>query len=149
MTNGEYYKDTIEKFLSKHEKLAVKSGQPVTCMSIKCIECDLGTTYPFCYDEFIYWMYEEHPEKKNITLTKKQRLFCEMMSVGAEEGYLVKVPYNDLYYCEFKPERRNGDWYLPHGYGMSVPSWFVDFPFISTEDEEAWSLKELLKLHHE
>ena len=149
MTNFEYYKEEILKISNKGHTPMLHNGIPNgSCEECDCSisgTCDLYNTSD-CTAALLKWLYEEHIDKPK--LTKKERQFCELVETGwiARDG----DPDNIIWY-KGKPVKSNG---VPiwNFYGNTIDlnrTLNLDFSFITWEDEEPWSVEELLKLEVE
>lgn len=147
MTNFEFYKDIMQDIGSI--KFAVKlDGEIESCYQTKCTQCKFFNDRA-CSEQQLEFLYAEHKEQPK--LTKRERAFCEFV----ETGYIARDSEswdNDLYYYVNKPNRKSESWdYI----GSDLIS-FNDmnqikqisemFTFITWEDEEPWSIEDLLKL---
>lgn len=138
MTNFERYFDEVKKF----GYWGIKDGKPRMCDTIDCELCDFHNTTTPCMASFIKWLTEEFHEKKK--LTKKQRLLCEILG----SGWIIRGAANNLHYFSQKPQKRNEYWVIndvktfkSHIINTDI---LPDFPFIKWEDEEPYSVKEML-----
>lgn len=147
MTNYEFYKEEILQMcregdgvrvfaLANPNKLYKHNGNP--CCSCSC--------------ELLEWLYAEHVEKPK--LTKQERKFCELL----EDKDCWFVRDSDETLCLFvdKPYKEDGEdmWWadktgaaIMTGDDLSI--FEVKMTFIKWEDEEPWSVEELLKLEVE
>lgn len=140
MTNMEFYRDEIETIMDEGHCVAVTTnGVPVKChISLYCNECMLDGG---CRDNnLIKWLMSEHKVKP--TITARERHFLEFV----ETGWLARDDDSALWWFEKRPEKRGTLWDEVCSYfhvGEIVKN---IFPFIKWEDEEPWSVEELLKL---
>lgn len=148
MTNFEFYKDRIKELgtfnfaLDKNDKLH-------NCWDINCHDCifsdynnkDKGGK---CGERCVDFLYAEHREKHK--LTKKERLFCELVSTG----YIARDRDSDIYYYKNKPHKKGGIWddETESYFELAAlePGIKLKFDFISWNDEYPWSIDELLSL---
>ena len=137
MTNFEKYKDTILEIVNMGADIAKKNGRIITCDRILCSECDFSALHSdgHCIANMFEWLYSDG----SITLTKRERAFCEYM----DGGYIARDMSGDLYWHNYKPEKFENFWSTPEDFDQIE---HVDFDFIKWEDEEPWSVKHLLKL---
>ena len=151
MTNFEAYEEKIKSILAQNTSIAMVDGEIVECRGKSCIECKFSPMYEQdeepergCGTIMIRWLYEEYkPVKK---LTKKERKFCEML----ERGWFARDSNGTLYYYTNKPYKIDVYW----NYNMILgsvntstilnPNTFPHFNFISWDDEEPYSIEELL-----
>lgn len=142
MTNFEYYKDEILKMcregdgvrvfaLTNPNKLYKHNGNP-------CCSC-------FC--ELLEWLYSEYKERPK--LSKQERKFCELFE-GKDMWFAVD---KDCQFCIVyteKPTRRDFQWTGHHIQTTNIRDFIgAKFDFIKWEDEEPWSIEELLNLEVE
>ena len=85
MTNYEYFKDELidlfSNYNSQQSGIAVVDGRPVSCIGTDCGECELmGLNHHDCLPKRKVWLNAEHIEKPK--LTKKERMFCELVETG-------------------------------------------------------------------
>ena len=138
MTNFEkYHQEIIE-----HRYTAVKHGRLTHCCKTDCRECELQ-----CEDEppviaMIKWFAKEYKPPKP-TLTKRQRLLCELLN----DGWIARDLKGALWYYPVVPTKYEYTW---NNYRTDKPvgcidtDVFPDFPFIRWEDEKPHSVKEML-----
>lgn len=139
MTNFEkYHEEMIEK---KYK--AVKNGKPISCKRVGCSECELYDEGPTCTYSLLKWLAKEYKEPER-TLTKRQRLLCELLN----DGWIARDLKGALWYYPVVPTKYEYTW---NNYRTDKPvacidtDVFPDFPFIRWEDEEPHSVKEMLK----
>lgn len=98
MTNFEKYKDTILEIVNMGADIAKKNGRIITCDRILCSECDFSALHSdgHCIANMFEWLYSDG----SITLTKRERAFCEYM----DGGYIARDMSGDLYWHNYKPE---------------------------------------------
>ena len=142
MTNFEYYKDTILEMCNIGADLTVKNGELTRCTNTFCHDCDFHKN-DSCTASLIKWLYEEHIEQQK--LTKKERQFCELI----ETGYICRDNHCGLWWFKYRPNK-NGSKCWDNGCAMNcISNLPCKFSFIQWEDEEPWSVEELLKLEVE
>lgn len=142
MTNFEYYKDTIIEITNKRSMVAVVHNEPVLCKEIEsCTECQLNNGD--CHLNLIEWFCEEHKEQPK--LTKKERQFCELV----ETGWIARDVDDRLYHHKHLPHKSKNLWCHENYPRYNMNYYFLKFPFITWEDEEPWSIEDLLKLEVE
>lgn len=139
MTNFEYYKDEIEAL---GYDFSFTDNEIMECDADFCLGCKFAETSP-CAPDKIKWLYEEHIEKPK--LTKNERTFLEMANfkyvAREEDGYIY------AFYSKPKKDLEFGLWESKEEL-WSIDGLFKDckFSFIKWEDEEPWSVEDLLKL---
>ena len=79
---------------------------------------------------------EEYIEPKK--LTKRERAFCEY----AQSGYIVRDGYGYCIWHEGKPCKIDGSWHSPFRQTVIISTLFM---FVSYDDEEPYSVEEMLK----
>ena len=139
MTNFEkYHQEIIENGYT-----AVKGGRLAHCGETECCECDLHCGDELRSIKMIEWLAEEYKEPER-TLTKRQRLLCELLN----DGWIARDLKGALWYYPVVPTKYEYTW---NNYRTDKPvgcidtDVFPDFPFIRWEDEEPHSVKEMLK----
>lgn len=160
MKNFEYYQEEIKNITKRGYGVAVVDNKPVACGDIQnCKNCQLANVDAKwrCHLNRMEWLYEEHVEQpKKPKLTKKERLFCELV----ETGHIARTKNGHLYFYEshitkpYKIDNPNTNiWrHDAQSYFLSDESsnlFNLTFDFIKWEDEEPWSVKDLLKLESE
>lgn len=88
---------------------------------------------------------EEYKQSK-LKLTKRERAFCEVV----RDGYLARDETGSLYLYEHKPYKGYHLWLMDISPGSCVmvdryERFFPLFDFIKWEDEEPYSVKEMLE----
>lgn len=158
MKNFEYFEKEIKELAAKGCEIAVSKGKPCDCGKCACHDCDfyIGGDEYGCYDgNFINWLYEEHIEPPKISARTKK--FFETI----ETGWVTRDYGGSLFMFNVKP-RKNcmcvGEWAVGGnipigGYGArklyDYPFNFLTLDFIKWEDEEPWSVEDILKLEVE
>lgn len=150
MTNFEFYKDDI-KAVGYDFAIVARSGKFAYCLDEDelengCADCAFTKMYGPCDKLKIKWLYEEHEEQPK--LTKNERKLCEILN----ECYIARNVSGDLIAYEKRPIRVDNCWWK----AVSGIWWRLDitfgrfkdcnFSFIKWEDEEPWSVEDLLKL---
>lgn len=152
MTNFEFYKDEILKILTSDlYTFAIINNKIDKCLNFhSCEKCMFGKEKS-CRVAKLKWLYEEHVEKPK--LTKKERLFCELM----EHGWIVRDVFDYLHYHSHKPIKKEMiHWcHDPKFMGITNKKCFILadlygtndlFTFIKNEDSKPWSIEDLLQL---
>lgn len=149
MTNFEYYKEEILEITNKGYAVAVIDNKPMECPAITyCDECQFKSRIS-CMRDRMKWLYEEHVEKPK--LTKKERQFCELV----DTGWIARDYDEKLFFYQINKPCKNGTYWKTKGNRYQNLSQIMfmdidlDFTFITWEDEEPWSVEELLKLEVE
>lgn len=155
MTNFERYKDELAKLALEGRGAALVKGKPASCIEISCSACDffkrtkdgLSTCERKKIKEWAEFEYKEPPK-----LNEQERLFCKMI----KGGFLAKDKNGTLCWYEKEPSRENDSWANIHGakiinvsYDRGLRYLFkenLNFDFVKWEDEEPWSVKEILKV---
>lgn len=144
MTKFEYYKDTIEKLIKLGDgQVEVVNDRPRICRHLNCAVCDLNNgVLSDCKLEFVKWLLKEHIEKPK--LTKRERKLCEVL----ETGWIVAEKSGSVYWHSNLPIKGNYS-YESDGNSLYLNGAGFMFDFINFDDEEPWSIKDLLQLEVE
>lgn len=152
MTNFEYYKDDILDVIKRgYNACITKMDNVRPCVCTNCNDCIFTTAGNSCSRQLLTYLYEEHIEKPK--LTKKERMFCEVV----ETGWIARDKPGMLYiYHRRKPSKDlagSGVYWYNSIKGMTMSSadqidWVGTdiFKFITWDDEEPWAVEDLLKL---
>lgn len=141
MKNWEKY----EKEIKELNSLAFSKNRNTFgyCENTVCDNCDFDETGTDCIQKKINWLYKE----SKPTLTKDERAFCEMFCftdakwIARNEDGLLNLFY-------IKPYKTKTYW--DNGIINSMGAIdYAAFPFIIWEDEEPWSIADLLELEVE
>lgn len=151
MTNFEYYKDEILKYLSENNfaDMAVSwDGKILQCAECNCDNCVYKGKGKFCNEDLIIkWLYEEYKERKEpVTLTTFEK---ELLNKALQENYhyIVRDADSDLYVFSNKPIKEKDRDYWNSDYDWERFSTFIHaglFNFIKWEDEEPWKIEDIL-----
>lgn len=140
MTNFEYYKDQLKCMADNKEVLAMRAGKITACEDTSCEECDFNVK-GFCRATILQWLCEEH----NVTLTARE--YNILKAIG--EGYLTKDQDGKICVNVSKPEKYSAAW-ISSKKRMTAMFWSEElFNFIKWEDEEPYSIEEMLTWEHE
>lgn len=160
MTNFEHYKKEILNITDRGYNVAVVNNEPTACGYVQhCEECQLENKSEKwrCHLNRMKWLCEENVEQpKKPKLTKKERQFCELV----ETGWIARNKTGDLYFYEpheDKPYKLNSadttiwrhDAMICFLSDEECDLFHVPFSFITWDDEEPWSIEDLLKLEVE
>ena len=151
VTNFEFYKDEIINMISvpncAASSLAVVNGEPKRCGNTNCLTCEFtdghGRAFEGCTFKRKAWLYAEHIEKPK--LTKKERQFCELV----ETGWIARGCDGCLFHFVKKGEKLESAWKGCSDICIDKRFPGCEFSFITWDDEEPWSVEELLKLEVE
>jgi hypothetical protein len=154
MTNYEFYKEEIEMRYRNTTSFAVtKRGCIIDCKNISCDDCIFSNFnnsqnhWLNCGDRKMMWAVQERVEPPK--LTKQERKFCELLEekdIWFARQRNMTMPTIFIY----KPYKTTTCWH-----GNTIESCELRkhcnarFEFIKWEDEEPWSVAELLKLEVE
>lgn len=122
---------------------ALAHGRQIICVGFNCGQCEFRGS---CNRKRFKWAYDEYVDKPKLTV--KERDFCEL----AETGWIARDEDGRICYYEEKPIKQNEflSWTVMNSVGMYLKNKSkINFPFIKWEDEEAWSVEDLLKLEVE
>lgn len=148
-TNFEHYKDELLEIGKRNVGFAMKNGKFASCGATLCTECDWSMTKNngvHCRYSTLKWATEEYKEQPK--LTKKERLFCELM----EAGWIARDRNGRVFWFNKKPQKEAHCWYSSL-YTVQIlrleTCLNLQFPFIQWEDTEPWAVEDLLKLEVE
>ena len=137
-TNFEFYNEDIQKIINSKEircvvgAFADKIGTETTCPD-GCYQC---------YINLFKFLCAEHIEQPK--LTKRERAFCEIVQTGLiardEDGGI------HLFEKAGDPYKSDREWLMESEYGDYIRIKSDEFDFIRWEDENPWSIEDLLKL---
>lgn len=140
MTNHEAYKDELLELLLRRGGLAVVNGKPDRCCHGMCPSCEFGKKGNTCREDRLNWLYAKCNER-NLKLTKREWHLCKAI----ETGWIARNESGVLYRFEEKPRKSGDIWFHP-GIILSLRIVPDCFEFIQWQDEEPWSVEDLLKL---
>lgn len=140
MTNFEFWKGRLAEIAEENEDVAIFAGKPIECCRME--DCKNCYRHGNCTDGvLIKWLLEEHIEKPK--LTKKERMFCELV----ETGWITRDRNGAIWWGYKRPTKKVCSWI---GAGATLYAGAIaKFSFIKWEDEEPWSVEDLLKLEVE
>ena len=145
MINAEFYKEELRKIINEDGEIAVdkKTRKPIRCFGTECKDCYLYTIEGKndCGIKGYKWLLTEH--KEYPVLTKFQ---YELLNKAYEKGmqWLSRDSDCDLLMWVSKPEKTKHQWDSTDNCAL-IAKIFDDFNFIKWEDEEPWSIQELLE----
>ena len=146
MTNFEFYKDEILA-IEVMSTVAFSGGKIKNCNDTRCEQCLFSSKHngKVCSINLTNWLYSEYTPPKP-TITKQEFTLLSLM----KPGYIARDENNGLWWYSEKPQKCNCTWEAKaHGLGK-VNSKHINisdpFPFIKWEDDEPWSVEELLTL---
>lgn len=151
MKNFEKFEKEIMEIIKNGHTFAVVNGKPVNCMTATCNSCELQTNA--CFKDRYRWMFSEY--KEHPKLTKQERKFCELFE--GKDVWIAKDKSGALYLYDKKPHKGKelyDEIWEAHHYGNTMDGIVfqlaeMKFEFIKWEDEEPWSVEELMKLEVE
>lgn len=148
MTNFEFYKEEILNLINSGRVVAKANGKIVSCGATKCSDCDFKGN---CERNRFTWLYAEYFEKP--MLNKYERALCQALYTGWIARNLIS---NEVWWYEEKPIKDDECWYTKKKVGSGYINFSfysvmnanpkIKFDFIKWNDDEPWSVKELLKL---
>lgn len=145
MTNFEYFKDEIKAV--GFNFAMNECGELVSCNSyIDCDDCRFNKN-GFCTHHKIKWLYEEHKEQPK--LTKNERKLCGLLR---PYNYIARDKLGGVFVYAIKPSKNEETCIWddkPHALFSVSPFTDCNFSFIKWEDDEPWSVVDLLKLEVE
>ena len=146
MTNFEYYKDEIKKIAEAGNTIAVRDGKILACPAVRCNDCKFKNTndsFIPCGSRVLLWLHEEHKETPKLTA----REYNILKVIG--EGYLTKDQDGKIFVNVSKPEKYSAAW-ISSKKRMTAMFWPKElFNFIKWEDDEPYSIEEMLTWEHE
>lgn len=136
-TNMEHYRGEIEK---NEYSFAMVNGKLAKCYETSCVDCDFNTMR--CVRAKTEWLMS--PYKPEPVLTAREKHFVEF----AQEGWAARDKLGYVYVYQEKPFKHEDIWSVKNVKASAVIAGLKGdmFPFITWEDEEAWSVEELRKL---
>lgn len=148
MTNFEKYKDRIADLSNRNYAVAKVYGKLVACEIINdCGDCDFcNSPAENCSVNLMRWLLQEYKEVQK--LTKRDRLFCEIVQTGwicRDEGGLYYFKHSKP--CKIVEQWDADDCSIPYYTPLDVLN--LSFSFIKTNDDEPWAVEDLLKLEVE
>ena len=141
ITNFEKYKDEILSITDFGDNIAFVDGK--VCIRnhmIDCSDCSFGELNGMdtCYKNIVEWLCSY----TKPTLTRRERAFCEY----AQIGHITRDQNGQLFHAVELPIKEELAW---SGGVRCEHIEYVDFNFITWDDEEPWSVEDLLKLEVE
>lgn len=140
-TNMEHFRSEIEEIMARHKHFlpAVVDGKPIECEGLRCDKCMLYEATEPCSIHFVKWLLSEY--KPEPVLTAREKHFVEF----TETGWLARDEDGAInFYKSQRPVKVDMHW-RPFNPEIYMPD-CGDFPFITWEDEEAWSIERLREL---
>lgn len=142
MTNFEKYKDEILNISREGSLIGKKGNTLYSCRELSCEICDFSSGEGPCIGHFLKWCYKEYKEPAP-KLTKGEHGLCEYLKTG----YIARDLDDKLFFHTSLPMKNFNDW---SAYDYDFTQIKDDtFTFIKWEDEEPWSIEDLLKLEIE
>ncbi len=141
MTNYEKYKNQIIELTARGNCIGLLNGKIANCNSIHCVHCGFDKMED-CYNARRDWLNAEYIEKPK--LTQREWHLCKAI----ETGWIARNESGLLYRFEEKPSKSGEIWFHP-GIMLSLRIVPDCFEFIQWQDEEPWSIEDLLKLEVE
>ena len=114
----------------------------IRCQNKSCSECSIQEVLGLgdcALSDLAEQLLEPYEEPKK--LTKRERAFCEYV----QSGWIVKDDYGNAEWFEKYPARRERFWFKNVEVGAMCNIVNNLFSFIQWEDEEPYSVEELLK----
>ena len=148
MKNFEKFETEIMEIASCGSSVAVVKGVPQHCNKTDCKDCDFHGCKK-CMHRRYQWFYEEYKERPK--LNKYERALCEAL----QKGWIARDKADDFWYLyDNKPKKYEYVWKsigrtITQQIRMVSASPEIKFDFIKWEDEEPWSIEDLLKLEVE
>ena len=144
MTNYEKYRDQLIEMLAEGDELGLRNGEIVRCEKINCNGCEFSSanTKRPCWISRKIWLNAECIEKPK--LTQREWHLCKAI----ETGWIARDNNGKLYRFEGKPSKNDEIWFH-RGIVLLLRVIPNGFAFIRWQDEEPWSVEDLLKLEVE
>lgn len=154
-TNFDQYKEEILTVLKDYDSFALtRTGNKIVpCSTIPCFHCKFsveGIPCSFLKAQFLYQKVE--PEKNKITITKNEKAYLNLLS--SEAKYMARDKRGTLCVYNSCPQKDECDfnfWMVEDDTAfltIEYDPWFkdIEFSFIKWEDDEPWSIEDLLAL---
>lgn len=146
----EHYFNKLIPILKQYIAVNSSTGEITTCVCMDCEDCLFRRAtedgYADCTELTIKWLLSPYkPFEKPPKLTREEYGFLKAVKVG----YIARDENNDLNYYNEKVYAEAGLWYCLDEQAGFITIDQEMFPFIKWEDEEPWSVEELLKLEVE
>lgn len=91
MTNFEYYKDEIKKYIDNMANFTVSKGKIIDCDDDRCGHCEINdSTYSPCEIGRIKWLYEEHKETQRAYGSGEDRKERSQQARRQEERHVAR-----------------------------------------------------------
>ena len=117
--------------------------KPNHCRYLRCGNCLFFDPPNPCKKHFREWLKQEY--KEPIVLTEFEREILKM-ALEAEYQYIARDKSNKLFAYKQKPQKESCTWTGGRsGYMYDLNLFKNDFQFIKWEDNEPYSIEELLK----
>ena len=142
MKNFEKYENEVKEIYGREDHIAVVNGKPISCYGLElCDKCDFYKKGD-CEKRRIEWLYSEYKEP-----IKLSRLEYEILKKAKEfqYKYIARDENGNLYAYQDQP-KKNGDYWSDGCFtGSYIADWLFCFKFVKWEDEEPYSIDELMK----
>ena len=148
MTNFEYYKDEIKKIADTGRFIALHNRTIVACRSIRCDDCEfkghlVSVFSSNCHKYMLQWLCKERKRKQKLTT----REYHILKAIG--RGYLTKDQDGKICANVSKPKKYGVVWINSEN-RVTTMFWPKElFNFIKWEDNEPYSIEEMLTWEHE
>ena len=144
MTNYEAYKEEMIKMLLDEGTVSfgVVKGKIKTCYRAKCSECNFNGV-PSCRDARKDWLHAEYVEQPK--LTQRERKLCEVI----ETGWIAREKNGMLFLYDEEPGKGAITWSREASASRLDKILLGGFAFIRWQDDEPWTVEDLLKLEVE
>lgn len=134
MKNLEKYLDELAEHNDRYDIVCywrTKIKKEEACRSIRCTQCG---------KKFLQWLNEEYEEKPKLTDDEKVIL----RNIKPDYKYIARDKDGDIYAYQIKPSKNNETW-VDGRFHINIRAFNHLFQFIKWEDEEPYSIEELLK----
>lgn len=138
-SNMEHYRNEILEIAKHKLAFGLKNGKLIYCTNANCDLCDFDKPSSPCGLLRTLWLMKDY--KESIVLTAKEKCFLEIV----ETGWLTRDIDGEIKSHTSKPRKLETCWTsVTDDFGVRTFNKEL-FSFITWEDEEPWSVEELMK----
>ena len=142
MINYEKYKDQVIELIAKGNRIGLLNDKIVNCDSIHCDHCGFNKIGN-CYNARRDWLNAEYVEQPK--LTQRERKLCEVI----ETGWIARDKNGMLFLYDEEPGKGVITWSREASASRLDKILLGGFAFIRWQDDEPWTVEDLLKLEVE
>ena len=141
MLNIGFYKEDMLNLAKEGKPPALVGGKIISCHDVdSCNICYFfESTKSSCTATMIKWLYEEYTPPAPM-LTKREHALCEVVGIG----WIARDENGALYLFDKKPAKGLTFWKFGGIHIHMDPYFFPAFNFIKWENEEPYSIEEML-----